>query len=106
MNAFYKRKPSLHVNMRTNQFFFLLSVQPVGRTWLRRSLFRSPSMPNPVARQAVKRPDCPGDENTPISTKRRRRLAGTQVSSEEEALESPRMVSPHLYLSWWWRSGH
>lgn len=54
-----------------------------------RSLFRSPSMPSPVSRHSVKRPDCPGDENSPIRVKRRRSLAGTRVSLEQDP-ESPR----------------
>lgn len=55
-----------------------------------RSLFRSPSMPSPVSRLSVKRPDCPGDENTPVQVKRRRSLAGTQVTTTEQEPESPR----------------
>lgn len=58
-----------------------------------RSLFRSPSMPSPVSRPSVKRPDCPGDENTPIRVKRRRSLAGTQVTTLEQNPESPRTSS-------------
>uniref|UniRef100_A0A8C6TE08 protein-tyrosine-phosphatase n=1 Tax=Neogobius melanostomus TaxID=47308 RepID=A0A8C6TE08_9GOBI len=34
-----------------------------------RNLFRSPSMPSPVSRPSAKRPDCPGDENTPLRVK-------------------------------------
>ncbi|XP_041669388.1 M-phase inducer phosphatase 2 [Cheilinus undulatus] len=56
-----------------------------------RSLFRSPSMPSPVSRPSVKRPDCPADENTPVRVKRRRSLAGTQVTTLEQNPESPRM---------------
>ncbi|XP_042356224.1 M-phase inducer phosphatase 2 [Plectropomus leopardus] len=57
-----------------------------------RSLFRSPSMPSPVSsRPAVKRPDCPADENTPVRVKRRRSLAGTHVTILEQNPESPRM---------------
>ncbi|XP_044022738.1 M-phase inducer phosphatase 2 [Siniperca chuatsi] len=56
-----------------------------------RSLFRSPSMPSPVSRPSAKRPDCPGDENTPVRVKRRRSLAGTQVTNLEQNPESPRM---------------
>uniref|UniRef100_UPI0037E85179 M-phase inducer phosphatase 2 isoform X2 n=1 Tax=Semicossyphus pulcher TaxID=241346 RepID=UPI0037E85179 len=55
-----------------------------------RSLFRSPSMPSPVSRPSAKRPDCPGDENTPVRVKRRRSLAGTQVTTLEQNAESPR----------------
>uniref|UniRef100_A0A8C4NW33 M-phase inducer phosphatase n=1 Tax=Dicentrarchus labrax TaxID=13489 RepID=A0A8C4NW33_DICLA len=58
-----------------------------------RSLFRSPSMPSPVSRPSVKRPDCPRDENTPVRVKRRRSLAGTQVTTLEQNPESPRMRS-------------
>ncbi|KAM6912488.1 M-phase inducer phosphatase 2 [Xenentodon cancila] len=56
-----------------------------------RNLFRSPSMPSPVSRPSMKRPDCPADENTPIRVKRRRSLAGTQVTTLEQNPESPRM---------------
>lgn len=56
-----------------------------------RSLFRSPSMPSPGSRPSAKRPDCPGDENTPVRVKRRRSLAGTQVTTMEQDPESPRM---------------
>ncbi|TDG99174.1 hypothetical protein EPR50_G00208840 [Perca flavescens] len=56
-----------------------------------RSLFRSPSMPSPVSsRSSMKRPDCPVDENTPIRVKRRRSLAGIQVTPMEQNPESPR----------------
>uniref|UniRef100_A0A3Q3BC66 M-phase inducer phosphatase n=1 Tax=Kryptolebias marmoratus TaxID=37003 RepID=A0A3Q3BC66_KRYMA len=50
-----------------------------------RNLFRSPSMPSPVSRPSVKRPDCPADENTPIRVKRRRSLAGTQVTTMQRS---------------------
>lgn len=56
-----------------------------------RSLFRSPSMPSPVPRTSVKRPDCPRDENTPVRVKRRRSVAGSQVTILEQNPESPRM---------------
>lgn len=57
-----------------------------------RSLFRSPSMPSPPSsRPCAKRPDCPGDENTPVRVKRRRSLAGSQVTTLEQNPESPRM---------------
>uniref|UniRef100_A0A3B3VLU7 M-phase inducer phosphatase n=1 Tax=Poecilia latipinna TaxID=48699 RepID=A0A3B3VLU7_9TELE len=46
-----------------------------------RNLFRSPSMPSPVSRPAVKRPDCPADENTPVRVKRRRSVAGTPFTN-------------------------
>lgn len=55
-----------------------------------RNLFRSPSMPSPVSRPSIKRPDCSGDENTPVRVKRRRSLAGTQVTTMEQDPESPR----------------
>uniref|UniRef100_A0A3Q0R8T0 M-phase inducer phosphatase n=1 Tax=Amphilophus citrinellus TaxID=61819 RepID=A0A3Q0R8T0_AMPCI len=58
-----------------------------------RSLFRSPSMPSPVSRPSIKRSDRPGDENTPVRVKRRRSLAGTQVTTMEQSPESPRMRS-------------
>ncbi|XP_062253861.1 M-phase inducer phosphatase 2 [Platichthys flesus] len=56
-----------------------------------RSLFRSPSMPSPHSRPCAKRPDCPGDDITPVRVKRRRSLAGTQVTTLEQNPESPRM---------------
>uniref|UniRef100_A0A671TAN4 M-phase inducer phosphatase n=1 Tax=Sinocyclocheilus anshuiensis TaxID=1608454 RepID=A0A671TAN4_9TELE len=49
-----------------------------------RGLFRSPSMPNPVGRIPLKRPERPQDENTPVRVKRRRSLAGTQVAPTEQ----------------------
>lgn len=61
--------------------------------WRRRSLFRSPSTPTPVSRPSAKRPDCPSDETTPIRVKRRRSLAGSHVTSQEQNPESPRAVS-------------
>lgn len=64
-----------------------------------RSLFRSPSMPSPVSRLSVKRPDCPEDENTPVRVKRRRSLAGTQVTNLEQNPESPRMGCSSLQRS-------
>lgn len=51
-------------------------------------------MPSPVSRPAVKRPDCPADETTPVRVKRRRSLAGSQVTTQEQNPESPRVVSP------------
>ncbi|XP_015250269.1 M-phase inducer phosphatase 2 [Cyprinodon tularosa] len=56
-----------------------------------RNLFRSPSMPSPMSRPSVKRPDCPADENTPVRVKRRRSVGGTPVNSLEQNSESPRM---------------
>ncbi|MEQ2233109.1 hypothetical protein ILYODFUR_018533 [Ilyodon furcidens] len=56
-----------------------------------RNLFRSPSMPSPVSRPSAKRPDCPADENTPVRVKRRRSVAGTQVTNQDQNPESPRM---------------
>uniref|UniRef100_A0A671WAC8 M-phase inducer phosphatase n=1 Tax=Sparus aurata TaxID=8175 RepID=A0A671WAC8_SPAAU len=64
-----------------------------------RSLFRSPSMPSPVSRPSIKRPDCPGDETTPVRVKRRRSLAGTHVTNLEQNPESPRMGSALLQRS-------
>lgn len=66
-------------------------IQPLIRC-RPRNLFRSPSMPSPASRPAVKRPDCPVDENTPVRVKRRRSLAGTQVTLLEQDPESPRSV--------------
>lgn len=64
-----------------------------------RSLFRSPSMPSPVSRPAVKRPDCPGDDATPVRVKRRRSLAGSQVTTLEQNPESPRAGCSQLQRS-------
>ncbi|RVE56859.1 hypothetical protein OJAV_G00210360 [Oryzias javanicus] len=64
-----------------------------------RNLFRSPSMPSPVSRPAAKRPDCPVDENTPVRVKRRRSLAGTQVTLLEQNPESPRSGGAFLQRS-------
>ncbi|XP_029317178.1 M-phase inducer phosphatase 2 isoform X2 [Cottoperca gobio] len=65
-----------------------------------RSLFRSPSMPSPLpTRHGAKRPDCPGDENTPVRVKRRRSVAGTQVTALEQNPESPRTGSALLHRS-------
>lgn len=51
-------------------------------------------MPSPVSRPCTKRHDCPADETTPIRVKRRRSLAGSQVTTQEQNPESPRGVSP------------
>lgn len=64
-----------------------------------RSLFRSPSVPSPVLRPSVKRPDCSRDENTPVRVKRRRSLAGTQVTTLEQNPESPRLSDSMLQRS-------
>ncbi|CAG5866851.1 unnamed protein product [Menidia menidia] len=64
-----------------------------------RNLFRSPSMPSPVSRLSAKRPDHPGDENTPVRVKRRRSLAGTQVTVQEQNPESPRLHSALIQRS-------
>ncbi|XP_047467669.1 M-phase inducer phosphatase 2 [Mugil cephalus] len=64
-----------------------------------RSLFRSPSMPSTMSRHSVKRPDCSRDENTPVRVKRRRSVAGTQVTTLEQNSESPRMGCSHLQRS-------
>lgn len=68
-------------------------LQPVIRC-RPRSLFRSPSMPSPVSRPSTKRPDCPGDENTPVRVKRRRSLAGSLGGSQQRSPDSPKAVSP------------
>ncbi|XP_077419697.1 M-phase inducer phosphatase 2 isoform X2 [Vanacampus margaritifer] len=69
---------------------------PVIR-WRPRSLFRSPSMPSPsVSRPCAKRPDYPSDDSTPVQVKRRRSLARTDVTSEEQDVHSPKM--PHMQL--------
>ncbi|XP_053702012.1 M-phase inducer phosphatase 2 [Synchiropus splendidus] len=64
-----------------------------------RSLFRSPSMPSPASRTAMKRSDCTRDENTPVRVKRRRSLAEVQVSSVDMAAESSQMVCSPLQRS-------
>ncbi|KAI4891238.1 hypothetical protein NFI96_034639 [Prochilodus magdalenae] len=48
-----------------------------------RGLFRSPSMPT-GGRAALKRPDRPRDENTPVRVKRRRSVAGSHVTAMEQ----------------------
>lgn len=68
-------------------------LQPVTRC-RPRSLFRSPSVPSPVSRPSAKRPDCPVDDTTPVRVKRRRSLAGSQVTTQEQNPDSPRVVSP------------
>ncbi|XP_061157906.1 M-phase inducer phosphatase 2 isoform X1 [Syngnathus typhle] len=63
-----------------------------------RSLFRSPSMPSPsVSRPCAKRPDCPGDDNTPMQVKRRRSLARSEVTTED--VHSPKKTCPLLQRS-------
>ncbi|XP_051946096.1 M-phase inducer phosphatase 1-like [Xyrauchen texanus] len=57
-----------------------------------RGLFRSPSMPSPVGRVPLKRPERPQDENTPVRVKRRRSLAGTRVSPAEQGDAMPHQV--------------
>lgn len=51
-------------------------------------------MPTPVSRPSAKRPDCPADESTPVRVKRRRSLAGSHVTTQEQNPESPRVVGP------------
>lgn len=95
----YFYKSILNVNGWWLKFLYFCLVQPVIRC-RPRSLFRSPSMPSPVSRPSIKRPDCPGDETTPVRVKRRRSLAGTHVTNLEQNPESPRMVSLHPLFSW------
>ncbi|KAL0969532.1 hypothetical protein UPYG_G00228530 [Umbra pygmaea] len=61
-----------------------------------RGLFRSPSMPTHVGRPLLKRPERPRDENTPVRVKRRRSLAGTQVTTNQEDCSSDKMASSLL----------
>ncbi|XP_072533935.1 M-phase inducer phosphatase 2 [Salminus brasiliensis] len=56
-----------------------------------RGLFRSPSMPA-GGRAALKRPDRPRDENTPVRVKRRRSVAGSHVTAMEQDDASPQQV--------------
>ncbi|KAG9275203.1 M-phase inducer phosphatase 2 [Astyanax mexicanus] len=56
-----------------------------------RGLFRSPSMPV-GGRAALKRPDRPRDENTPVRVKRRRSVAGSNVSPTEQDDSHPQQV--------------
>uniref|UniRef100_A0A3B4BAZ9 M-phase inducer phosphatase n=1 Tax=Periophthalmus magnuspinnatus TaxID=409849 RepID=A0A3B4BAZ9_9GOBI len=65
-----------------------------------RSLFRSPSMPSPVSRHSMKRPDCPSDENTPVWVKRRRSVAGTQVTPMEQTFVLPTVGGKHQDLKY------
>ncbi|CAN9502614.1 unnamed protein product [Ophioblennius macclurei] len=64
-----------------------------------RSLFRSPPSPAAKPRPSAKRPDCPADENTPVRVKRRRSVAGTQVTDLEKNPESPRVTCSLLQRS-------
>uniref|UniRef100_A0A8B9GQA1 M-phase inducer phosphatase n=1 Tax=Astyanax mexicanus TaxID=7994 RepID=A0A8B9GQA1_ASTMX len=57
-----------------------------------RGLFRSPSMPV-GGRAALKRPDRPRDENTPVRVKRRRSVAGSNVSPTEQDDSHPQQRS-------------
>ncbi|KAK2809771.1 hypothetical protein Q5P01_000493 [Channa striata] len=57
----------------------------------RRSMFASQSMPSPVSRTSVKRPDCPRDGNTPVRVKRGRHVSETHDTILEQNPESPRM---------------
>ncbi|XP_030628451.1 M-phase inducer phosphatase 2 [Chanos chanos] len=69
-----------------------------------RGLFRSPSLPShAVGRIPLKRPERPPDDNTPIRVKRRRSLAGSQVTAmEQEELEHeclPQVLPPQVQRS-------
>ncbi|XP_061552169.1 M-phase inducer phosphatase 2 [Phycodurus eques] len=69
-------------------------------SWRPRSLFRSPSMPSPsVSRACTKRPDCPGDDNTPARVKRRRSLACSEGDKEERDTSSPQTARLQLQRS-------
>lgn len=50
-------------------------------------------MPSALSRPSAKRPDCPGDENTPVRVKRRRSLASSLGSSPQRSPDSPKAVS-------------
>ncbi|XP_036372837.1 M-phase inducer phosphatase 2 isoform X1 [Megalops cyprinoides] len=50
-----------------------------------RGLFRSPSLPSSTGRAPLKRAERPLDENTPVRVKRRRSLAGSQVSPAKDS---------------------
>ncbi|XP_010877610.2 M-phase inducer phosphatase 2 [Esox lucius] len=63
-----------------------------------RGLFRSPSMPIHTGRAPLKRPECPRDENTPVRVKRRRSLAGTQVTTDQEDCSPSKMASSERHL--------
>ncbi|KAM5191815.1 M-phase inducer phosphatase 2 [Mantella aurantiaca] len=52
-----------------------------------RRLFRSPSMPSTVIRPLLKRLERPGDEDTPVKSKRHKHLS----SAEEPVMEEPKM---------------
>ncbi|XP_054652430.1 M-phase inducer phosphatase 2 [Dunckerocampus dactyliophorus] len=64
-----------------------------------RNLFRSPSMPSPVSRNSGKRPDCLRDENTPVRVKRRRSLAGSDVTEPGQDSHSPKVACLQLQRS-------
>ncbi|XP_033890548.3 M-phase inducer phosphatase 1-like [Acipenser ruthenus] len=63
-----------------------------------RSLFRSPSLPCSATRPALKRPERPRDENTPVKIKRRKSLAGS-VAREEDKEEDAQVKSHFLQRS-------
>ncbi|MGH0191057.1 UNVERIFIED_CONTAM: hypothetical protein FKN15_056609 [Acipenser sinensis] len=62
------------------------------------SLFRSPSLPCSATRPALKRPERPRDENTPVKIKRRKSLAGS-VAREEDNEEDVQVKSWFLHRS-------
>ncbi|KAG9343985.1 hypothetical protein JZ751_012461 [Albula glossodonta] len=61
-----------------------------------RGLFRSPSLPASSGRIALKRAERPRDENTPVRVKRRRSVAGSQVSSVEQSAEEETHTTSRL----------
>ncbi|MBN3270767.1 MPIP2 phosphatase, partial [Polyodon spathula] len=63
-----------------------------------RGLFRSPSLPCSATRLALKRPERPRDENTPVKIKRRKSLAGS-VAREEDKEEEAQVKSRFLQRS-------
>ncbi|MBN3307169.1 MPIP1 phosphatase, partial [Amia calva] len=61
-----------------------------------RGLFRSPSLPASSSRSQLKRVERPRDDHTPVRVKRRRSVAGTQVSELESSEEATQAMSCRL----------
>ncbi|RXM30336.1 M-phase inducer phosphatase 1 [Acipenser ruthenus] len=64
-----------------------------------RTLFRSPSLPCSATRPALKRPERPRDEYSPVKIKRRKSLAGSVAREEEEDEEAQAVKSRFLQRS-------
>ncbi|MGH0137764.1 UNVERIFIED_CONTAM: hypothetical protein FKN15_064591 [Acipenser sinensis] len=64
-----------------------------------RTLFRSPSLPCSATRPALKRPERPRDECSPVKIKRRKSLAGSVAREEDEDEEAQAVKSQFLQRS-------